>query len=429
MKKIWLRILIAIILVGLWALFNWVIYPNSCYLKAIPDENNDDETWYVYTMENVCERHRITEELLLKYLSDMQKNEIIDDCIIPEDCVVDEPMEEDLSNKYLTAFWTEPFWNIEISWWIAEFSSPMYDTNVTVPVNIRQERWNYYFSWEELEGEFIKKDCLDWWKGDLHYYTVWVAKFRDYYYEWCGDDEQGIKLSDEDVPEDWYQSQQDNEYERINNIIQEKMNNWFSDMESCMQSLDQYQPERMPWDPQTIISVWCWPLYYWEAFITGYLYTSTYPDLWLRITTPKWYNTFYEKSETPIFVRDWNKISYWDDYEYIRVYEKSEDESLYDIINSKHLNPNCAAYKREQSDLGTQKVYWALDYVIYDIHYEDDYWRIFWEDCISDDEATEPDYRIVRYFESPEKTKYYKMVFTDWCAPGPCSIFDEVEIF
>ena len=150
----------------------------------------------------------LTCSVLLTWCFNQENPEVIDDCIIPEDCVVDEPIEEDLLNKYLTAFWTEPFWNIEISWWIAEFSSPMYDTNVTVPVNIRQEWENYYFSWEELEWEFVKKDCLDWGKWDLHYYTVWVAKFRDYYYEWCWDDELWIKLSDEDVPEDWYRSQQ-----------------------------------------------------------------------------------------------------------------------------------------------------------------------------------------------------------------------------
>ena len=112
-------------------------------------------------------------------------------------------------NKYLTAFGTEPFWDIEISWWIAKFSSPMYETDVTVPVNIQKEWENYYFSWEELEGEFILKDCIDWWKWDMHYYTVWVAKFREYYYEWCWDEEQWIKMSDEDIPEDYYQYQED----------------------------------------------------------------------------------------------------------------------------------------------------------------------------------------------------------------------------
>ena len=150
--------------------------------------------------------------ILLTWCYDNENVEVIDDCIFPEDCAMDEPIDEtineNLSDKYLTAFWTEPYWDIEISWWIAKFSSPMYDeADTIVPVNVRQEWENYYFSWEELEGEFIKKDCLDWWKWDLHYYTVWVAKIRDYYYEWCWDDEQWVKLSDEDVPEDYYQYQ------------------------------------------------------------------------------------------------------------------------------------------------------------------------------------------------------------------------------
>ena len=368
----------------------------------------------------------LTCSILLTGCFNKNNNEVIDDCIFPEDCTVNEPA-EDLSNKYLTAFWTEPFRDIEISWWIAKFSSPMYETDVEVPVNIRKEWENYYFSWEELEGEFIKKDCLDWWKWDLHYYTVWIAKFREYYYEWCGDDEEWIKLSDEDVPEDWYQSQQYNDNQEIDNIIQEKIANWFNSMEACMQSLDQYPPERMPWDPQTTITVWCWPINYWDKFITWYLYTSAYPDLWIRITTPKWYDTFYKKSETPILVRNWNKISYSNDAEYIKVYDKSENESLLNIINSKHLNDGCSAH---QYDYARQsKVYWIANNLIYDIHNEDDRWRIYREECIADDEATEQDYKIVRYFESPDKTKYYKMAFRDWCAPGPCSIFDDVEIF
>ena len=110
----------------------------------------------------------------------------------------------DYNDKYLTAFWTEPYRDIEISWWIAKFSSPMYETNIDVPVNIRKDWDNYYFSWDELEWEFIKKDCLDWWKWDIHYYTVWIAKFRDYYYEWCWDDEEWIKMTDEEYEKTLY---------------------------------------------------------------------------------------------------------------------------------------------------------------------------------------------------------------------------------
>ena len=362
--------------------------------------------------------------------------EVIDDCIFPEDCAVDEPKAEDLSNKYLTAFWTEPFWSVEISWWIAKFSSPMYETDVEVPVNIRQEWENYYFSWEELEGEFIKKDCIDWWKWDMHYYTVWVAKIRDYYYEWCGDWIEWIKMSDEDVPEDYYQYQPDEEdcqpvFYPIDHevfpyadIMEEKVKNWFCNMESCMHTLDQYPPEWMPWDPQTQITVWCWPMYYWSAYITWYIYTSVYPDLWLRITTPAWYDTFYVKSESPIFVRNWDKISHGQ--EYIRVYEKSANESLFDVVE-KSLNKGCFAQPIEFENEWQNKVYGNIyNNMIYEVVDKD--WNIWW-DCIADNESKEQDYTLVRYFESLDKTKYYKMVFTDWCAPGPCSIFDDVEIF
>lgn len=374
--------------------------------------------------------------ILLAGCFDKVENEVIDDCIIPEDCAVDEPI-EDLSNKYLTAFWTEPFWDIEISWWIATFSSPMYETDVVEPITIRQEWDNYYFSWEEIEWEFILKDCIDGWKWDMHYYTVWVAKIRDYYYEWCGDWIEWIKMSDEDVPEDYYQYQPDEEdcqpvFYPIDHevfpyadIMEEKVKNWFCNIESCMQTLDQYPPEWMPGDPQTQITVSCWPMYYWETIITWYIYTSVQPDLWLRITSPKWYDTFYVKSETPIFVRDWNKISHGQ--EYIKVYEKSANESLFDVVE-KSLNKGCFAQPIEFENEWQNKVYGNINNnMIYNI--VDKEWNIWSDTCIADNEATEQNYTIVRYFESLDKTKYYKLVFTDWCAPGPCSMFDEVEIF
>ena len=74
-KLCFIWILVAVF-AGLGALFNWVIYPDSCYLKATEIESRDDEgntdTSSVYSMNNVCERHRFAEELLLKYQKDMQ---------------------------------------------------------------------------------------------------------------------------------------------------------------------------------------------------------------------------------------------------------------------------------------------------------------------------------------------------------------------
>jgi len=360
--------------------------------------------------------------------------EVIDDCIFPEDCT-DNTVINDLQNTYLTAYGTEPFWDIEISWWTATFSSPMYETDVVEPITIRQEWDNYYFSWEELEWEFILKDCIDWWKWDMHYYTVWVAKIRDYYYEWCGDWIEWIKMSDEDVPEDYYQYQPDDEnckpvFYPIDHevfpyadIMEEKIKNWFCDIESCMHTLDQYPPEWMPWDPQTQITVSCWPMYYWSAYITWYIYASVYPDLWLRITTPAWYDTFYVKSESPIFIREWNRISHW--AEFIEVFEKSENESLENIIK-KQLKNWCTINKEIISYEDQTKITSSNPKTqIYEIL---DNWDPYVSNNCFDDilDDTRP---IIWFFESPDKTKYYKLAFTDWCAPGPCSMFGEVELF
>ena len=74
-NKVYSILILIVILAGLGALFNWVIYPDSCYLKATKIESRDDEgntdTSSVYSMDNVCERHRFTEELLIKYQKDM----------------------------------------------------------------------------------------------------------------------------------------------------------------------------------------------------------------------------------------------------------------------------------------------------------------------------------------------------------------------
>ena len=360
--------------------------------------------------------------------------EVIDDCIFPEDCT-DNTTIDNLQNTYLTAYGTEPFWDIEISWWMATFSSPMYETNVVEPITIRQEWENYYFSWEDLEWEFILKDCIDGWKWDMHYYTVWVAKIRDYYYEWCGDWIEWIKMSDEDVPEDYYQYQPDDEnckpvFYPIDHevfpyadIMEEKIKNWFCDIESCMHTLDQYPPEWMPWNPQTQITVWCWPMYYWSAYITWYIYTSVYPDLWLRITTPAWYDTFYVKSESPIFIREWNRISHW--AEFIEVFEKSENEALENIIK-KQLKNWCSISEdiisyEDQTKIASSnpktQIYSILDN---------------WDSYVSNncfDDILDDTRPLIWFFESPDKTKYYKLEFTDGCAPGPCSMFDEVEVF
>lgn len=134
--------------------------------------------------------------------------EVIDDSIFPEDCTENSSIET--IYDYFSAFGTEPYRDFEISGWIAKLISVMYDTNYETAVNIWKEWENFYFTWEELEWEFIKKDCIDWWKWDLHYYTVWVAKFREYSYEWCGDINGKIKMTNEK-----YESTLENNFDEI----------------------------------------------------------------------------------------------------------------------------------------------------------------------------------------------------------------------
>ena len=436
---------------------------------------------------------------------------IIDDCLIPEECT-DNTAINNLQNTYLTAFWTEPFWDIEISWWMATFSSPMYDTDVVEPITIRQEWDNYYFSWEELEWEFILKDCIDGWKWDMHYYTVWVAKIRDYYYEWCGDGIEWIKMSDEEYSQQreefmskfswniksceqniehrlkmvegnatninygWYDYVNIWESYKVNWYITYTLGNdyitkdttctfqswdftdWWefwnweieyrwdwniiwlvSDEEQeCLDSLYQYEPEQMKWDSDTMITLSCYPKnFYWPEYITWYIYTTTYPDLWLKISTPAWANyleekndLFSNKSEKPIFTRDWNIISYW--VEYIQVYEKDKNDELEDIIKKKHLKDWCAItyYPNyyNQTKIITQYP-WTIIYSI--VGETDDPYSsgdpYAWESCVDWD--WENHWWLVWFFEWPDKTKYYKLVFTDGCAPGPCSMFEDVEVF
>ncbi len=96
--------------------------------------------WLLFSLLTCC--------ILLTWCFKNENPEIIDDCIIPEDCIVEEPIDEDLSNKYLTAFWTEPFWSIEISWWIAKISSPMFEKKYKEPVTINKESAPFYNKWE-----------------------------------------------------------------------------------------------------------------------------------------------------------------------------------------------------------------------------------------------------------------------------------------
>ena len=412
---------------------------------------------------------------------------------------------EATDNILLSAFGTEPFWDLTISWNMATFfemNMQDYENKIQIPVTVKVDKWIYYFQWQNLEWSFEEKDCIDWWKWDMHYYTVNVTYQGDMVFEWCWDDDRGVKYSDDELYEDeiisdstvdlswieWfvkncetfspYRVDRSEVIENISFSWNSKANvgksykvewvmNYLADGESymdnvecvfnsddvwwdfieyystlrrvwktqeevsCLDSLDVYAPEWMDWDPQTIITVWCWPENYGDSYVTWYFYTSTYPDLWLRITTPAWYDSFYNKATSSIFKRNGNRISYFvgdEEREYLQVFEKKTSEKLEDIIVKNHLNKWCVSM--EYNYFGQSKVFVEYPWtVIYDIF--DKSWAMPWE-CLPDDEQKPGDewnWRSVWYFESKDKTKYYKLVFTDGCAPWPCSIFWEIDLF
>ena len=208
--------------------------------------------------------------------------------------------------------------------------------------------------------------------------------------------------------------------------------------QKCIKSLEKYPIEQMKWDRNTVIDVACFPKdYYGPWFITWYVYTTKYSDLWLRITTPAWWRMmepdwiFLTKSDKPIFVRKWNRISYfhptvWEEMEYIEVYEKSKNESLEDIIKNKHLNKWCKVGKDIINYYHQNRVVAPYPWIeIFEPIWMSWGW---WEWCIADNESQIDNGRIPRFFESPDKSKYYKLSMMDWCAPWPCSIFWKIEV-
>lgn len=113
--------------------------------------------------------------------------------------IINEPTNTE-TLKNLTAFGTEPFWDLTISGNEAvffEMEMEDYENKKTFPITMKIEQGNYHFFNTELEGTFEEKDCVDGGKGDTHYYTVEV-KYQGKTFQGCGDDERGVKFSEDE---------------------------------------------------------------------------------------------------------------------------------------------------------------------------------------------------------------------------------------
>lgn len=166
-----------------------------------------------------------------------------------------------------------------------------------------------------------------------------------------------------------------------------------------------------------------------ESVISWYIYTYIYKDLWLKISTSPLYPPyFFEKESWLIFKRKGNIIySIWssDEWaEYIQVLTKDPNIYFYDQIKKKHLPTGC------KIDLFTWYNYNFLSnnnkmvsIIFSDISFPEN-------TCIAHDTSFPKNPLFIVFFYNPKNPSiYYKISFGDACAPGPCSIFWNIEFF
>ncbi len=208
-------------------------------------------------------------------------------------------------------------------------------------------------------------------------------------------------------------------------------------------------------EPQIIMTIWTWRLIKWlngddnlkkkyvwtkvvdtsneqisfETTITWYLYTYIYKDLWIKIATPPLYEPYFsQRTEWLIFKRQGDMIYLsWDSHlwtEYIQKFSKDPSISFFDSIKKSQTPAWC------RTDLFT----W-IDYPF--LSKKNDMVSARFSDtsitentCIHQDKKfPNNDLQIVFIYNPQNPSAYYKVSFGDWCAPGPCSIFNTIEFF
>lgn len=166
-----------------------------------------------------------------------------------------------------------------------------------------------------------------------------------------------------------------------------------------------------------------------ESVVSGYIYTYMYEDLWIKITTPPLYEPYFsEKTETLIFQRKQNMIynaNFWSEiwWDYIWIFTKDPTTSLEDEIKKEHLAQWCK--------IST----WTLDKYTANYTSMIGFEIIYFEDidqktkCSMDKQFPQREMPLVFVMNPNQPGKYYKLATSDWCAPGPCSIFWDIEFF
>lgn len=169
---------------------------------------------------------------------------------------------------------------------------------------------------------------------------------------------------------------------------------------------------------------------YESATVTGYLYEYLYKDLGIKITTPANYEPYFSTlTQEPLFKRYYNIIYNAKDpdidADFIAVYVKDPKVSLQEEVMKKHLPEWC--------DSVASMILWKLE-----ANRPSMVWfqAVFTENSDHNNDTCKMDKQFpnrrmpVEFVMDPKHPeKYYKIGMSDWCAPGPCSIFGNIEFF
>lgn len=158
---------------------------------------------------------------------------------------------------------------------------------------------------------------------------------------------------------------------------------------------------------------------------TAYQHILHYSDLWLKITLPNIYthDPDDERVKT-IFTRTGNKLTTeWN--ESITKYTKDKNTDFLTVLKKEHLNSWCKAVLEEE--IFDDLISGNYNKEVYHIRPQSGSFDSRKIECYPDDEDHEDYMANVIYFESQDKTSYYKLRMNDGCAPWPCSIFAKIE--
>lgn len=178
---------------------------------------------------------------------------------------------------------------------------------------------------------------------------------------------------------------------------------------------------------------------YKEATITGYVYEYRYEDLWFKITTPAMYEPIFSTLTDNVFYRHQNMVyDTWANVEwgeYIKMFKKDANQTLKEVVEKNHLGKWCEVYSDYKEDNHFmddpyfKNKFLGIDFTTY-IEITGPGGSLWSDIECNPDKEFNKNRNIIVFFESKyHKDRYYKLSFGDACAPGPCSIFGNIEIF